>query len=163
MKKLALLGAIAVLGVGGWRLTHHLSAEAPAKDAKLAFDRLWIDHLPTNERDTINVYVALTEQPVGVFQAASMWRGEYEMFHYEANGDEVRAVFPQTGDRERFKISAKECDKDGFSYCLELRGAKHGVKRYYSMDGWEVGGGDADAAEAQIAAKLHALAAHSGE
>jgi hypothetical protein len=162
MKKLVLLLAVVALGIGGWRLTHHASAEAP-KDATLAFDRLWIDHLPKDERDTVNVYLARTEQPVGIFQAASMWRGQYEIFHYEANGDEVRAVFPQSGDRERFKISAAACDKNGFQYCLELKGASHGVKRYYSMKGWEIDGGDADRAEAQIAATLHALVAHTGE
>ena len=70
------------------------------------------------------------------------------MFKYEQKGNEIRAVFPQTGTKETIKVNAKKCDQKGFDFCLELDGGKHGVTRYYSMEGWDVG--SADAAHARI-------------
>src|SRR5260221_6433183 len=100
MKK-ALLALVAV-SMAGYGVYRWRSAETPAPahtDSALLQDRLWIDHMPRNERDTIQVFAALTEQPVGVFQAASMWKGQYELFRYESHGDELRVVYPQNGDR----------------------------------------------------------------
>jgi hypothetical protein len=138
MKKLVLVAVLAViggLGVYRWKS----APKAEATDAKLVTDRIWIDHMPRNDRDTINVFAALTEQPVGVFQAASQWKGAYELFRYEAHGDEMRLVFPQTGDREKITAKARRCSERGMDFCLELDGASRGVKRYYSRKGWEVG------------------------
>jgi len=53
-----------------------------------------------------------------------------------------------TGTKETIKATAKKCDQKGFDFCLELDGGKHGVSRYYSMEGWDVG--SADAAHARI-------------
>ena len=61
------------------------------------------------------------------------------MFRYEQHGNELRMLFPQTGTRDRVKAKATECDRGGMDYCLELQGASHGVKRYYSREGWEIG------------------------
>jgi hypothetical protein len=155
MKKLALLCLAAVVGYSGWWITRHASSASK----NLAFDRLWIDHLPTDQRDTVKVFVALTEQPFGVFQASSFWSGSYEMFRYEANGDEIRALFGQTGQRERFNVRGTKCDEGQFSFCLDVDGASRGARRYYSMKGWEIGGGDADAMKATVDAKLQALLA----
>jgi hypothetical protein len=36
-------------------------------------------------------------------------------------------------------------------YCLELEGSSHGVKRYYSREGWEIGSmRDLDAMRAKL-------------
>ena len=85
MKKLALIPVVAALVYGGLRLTsHHHHALHDVRD------RVWIDHMPRGERDTINVFAVLTRQPVGVFQAASAWKGAYEAFRYEKHGNEIR-------------------------------------------------------------------------
>jgi hypothetical protein len=139
MKKLLLVAAIAVIGFAGWRLTRGSKAETMDSETHLALDRLWIDHIPKNDRDTIQVFALLSEQPVGVFQATSAWAGEFEAFRYEARGNEFRAVFPQSGAKDKFKVSARECDDQGMDFCLEIKGADHGVKRYYSQHGWEIG------------------------
>jgi hypothetical protein len=132
MKKLALIPLIAVLAYGGYRLTsshgHHTLHDVR--------DRVWIDHMPRGERDTINVFLLLTRQPVGVFQASSTWKGAYEAFRYEKHGNEIRAVFPQTGDREKLTVSECPCDQRGFDYCLEVKGSARGVKKYYSREEW---------------------------
>ena len=139
MKK-GLLALVVVAGVGygvvRWQGT---TTRAPQQQADLITDRLWIDHIPRNDRDTIQIFAALTEEPVGVFQATSQWKGEFELFRYEQHGGELRMLFPQTGTRDRVKAKATECDRGGMDYCLELEGASRGVKRYYSREGWEIG------------------------
>ena len=90
MKKLALLIIVGSLVAGVWRWTR---SEPPVDGAsRLVTDRIWIDRLPRNERDTINVFGALSEQSVGVFQATSQWRGSFEAFRFEASGGEIRVL-----------------------------------------------------------------------
>jgi hypothetical protein len=136
MKKLALIPVIAAVIFGGYRLlgSHHHHALHDVRD------RIWIDHMPRGERDTINVFALLTRHPIGAFQAASAWKGQYEAFRYEKQGNEIRAVFPQNGDRERITVSECNCDQPGFDYCLEVKGSTRGVKKYYSREEWIIEG-----------------------
>ena len=136
MKKL-LLG-VAVLGSVGYGV-YHWRAAAPSTHKELVENRLWIDHMPRTERDTIQVFLTLDEEAMGTFQATSAWKGSYELFRYEGHGGELRIVYPQTGDRETIKAKATKCREAGFDYCLEMSGGTRGVKRYYSMEDWEIG------------------------
>jgi hypothetical protein len=133
MKKLALIPILVALVYGGLRIHSHHHATKP-----LAQDRIWIDHMPRGERDTINVFVLFSEQPVGAFQATSMWKGQFEAFRFEQSGDEIRAVYPQTGDKEKLRVSARACSEKGMDYCLELDGGTRGVKKYYSREEWVI-------------------------
>ena len=157
MKKLVLfviLGAVVTASIWSWKRT----AE-PSDANRLVADRIWIDHIPRNERDTINVFAAVSEHSIGVFQATSQWRGAFEAFRYEADGGEFRLFYPQTGDRERARAKARRCSEGGMDFCLELDGASRGVKRYYSREGWEIGGGrDLAAIERQVDAVRAQLA-----
>ena len=145
MKKLALFTVAIAGAVVGVRHFHQPAHHA----AHLVQDRIWIDHMPRNDRDTVNVFAALTQEPVGVFQAASLWRGQYEAFRYEQHGDQIRLVFPQTGDKEAINVTAYECSDGGFDYCLDVKGASHGVKRYYSREEWVIDSRDALASSLQ--------------
>jgi hypothetical protein len=130
------LVAIAVVSVWRWK-----GASSDAASSKsLVTDRLWIDHVPRGERDTVQVFVALSDEAIGVFQATSAWRGGFEAFRFEAHGGELRLVYPQTGDREAVRVKARRCEERAMDFCLELDGASRGVKRYYSQDGWEIDG-----------------------
>jgi len=147
MKKLLIVAAMAALAYGGVRVLrgHHTdeaATEATVTDGdQLALDRLWVDHMPRNDKDTIQVFAAITEEPLGIFQATSVWKGAFEMFVYEAHGEEIRMVFPQTNDHAKVKAKARTCnDKRDMDYCLELDGSSRGVKRYYSRKGWEIDG-----------------------
>lgn len=138
MKKLLLLVILgSVVTVSIWRRTHTSPPAEPAN--KVLIDRIWIDHLPRGERDTINVFAMVSEHSIGVFQATSQWRGAFEAFRYEASGGEVRIVFPQNGDRETMRAKARKCSQDWMDFCLEVDGVTRGVKKYYSREGWEIG------------------------
>jgi hypothetical protein len=144
MKKLVMLAALAGVAYGGWRWQHHAPADA---EGKLFRDRLWIDHLPRGERDMVNVFIVMSEEPVGLFNNTSMWKGSYESFRYELSEHQLQVIYPQTGDRERVRVRARRCKDEGMDYCLELDGASRGVKRYYSREGWEIGSLDAGRAK----------------
>jgi hypothetical protein len=158
MKKLLLVIVVAVAVGAVWSARR---GAAPADAPKRLFaDRIWIDHVPRGERDTIQVFAAVSEHAVGVFQAASQWRGRYEVFRYEAHGGELRVVYPQTGERDTVQTKAQRCQENGMDFCLDLVGASRGVKRYYSREGWEIGGAaDARAIEDAIEHQLAALRA----
>jgi hypothetical protein len=156
MKKVLLVVLAVIAAASLWSTRHHADSSV---DKSLVTDRLWIDHIPRNERDTIRVFAAVSKQAVGVFQATSQWRGAFEAFRYEASGGELRLVFPQTGDRETVRATARRCNEGGMDFCLELDGASRGVKRYYSREGWEIRGDhDLDAIERQLDAVRAQLA-----
>lgn len=139
MKKfvlLMILGTAAMASIWSWQRPDH----EVELDRRLIADRLWIDHIPRNDKDVIHLFAMLSEQSAGVFQATSQWRGNYEVFRYEAQGGELRLVYPQTGDRETARAKARRCNEGGMDFCLELEGASRGVKKYYSRKGWEIDG-----------------------
>ena len=154
-KTLLVLILVSAAVVGVWKLRSH-SAPAEATESTSVLDRIWVDHIPRSDKDVFQLFVALTEQPVGIFQATSAWKGEYEVFQFQRKGGEIRAVFPQTGDHEKIVVKGSECDEAGMDYCLEMRGASRGAKRYYSMKGWELDGADVKAIPARADALLHA-------
>lgn len=157
MKKAILLVVVAVVAVSVWRW------QAASRPGGLVTDRIWIDHIPRGERDTIKVFAAVSEHSVGVFQSTSQWRGAYEAFRYEAGGGELRLLFPQSGDRETVRVKARRCSENGMDFCLELDGASRGAKRYYSREGWEIKGGNLDAIEREVDAVRGQLAAQTGD
>ena len=130
MKKLLLAVFMVSMGCSG----------PEAKVDKISsLDRIWIDHLPKTESDTIHVFAAITQEPMGIFQATSQWKGNFELFVYEAHGDTIRAVYPQDRSKEELKVSARTCsDMRDMDYCLEIKGASRGPKKYYSRKGWEI-------------------------
>ncbi|HEV8325781.1 MAG TPA: hypothetical protein VG389_29490 [Myxococcota bacterium] len=157
------LGLAAVLGVV--RLWSGGGGEGgdggdPRVDAgeKLFYDRMWLDAFPRNPTEEIAIFAAITEEPIGLFDKRSTWRGSWELFRYEPRGDgKVLMLFPQTGTKEDVTYRAVDCSDGGFDFCLELKGASHGVKRYYSRKGWELDGADsADALLDKVAALVAA-------
>ncbi len=134
MKKLVLMAVLGVMVYGGWRWQRETPSDSKAS---LAFNRFWVDHLPTGERDPFNVLVMSTPESIGGFAEETMWNGKIERFRFVADGDTIRAVFPYTGDREQLTVKATACDEADMDYCLEITGSKRGVSRYYSRSGWE--------------------------
>lgn len=141
MKKLLVLALISGTAYGAWNVLGSSGEERAASSDLKPTDRLWLDRLPRTERDTINVFVTITDERLGVFQAGSRWRAAYELFHFEAQGDQLEIVYPQTSERERVTAKVTACDENGMDYCMDVVGATRGVKRYYSMKGWEIDGG----------------------
>src|ERR1051325_6188146 len=98
MKKLIVVAVLSVAAVVGWR-----SHESHPQRSILK-DRIWIDHMPRGERDKIDIFALLSQHPIGTFQNTSAWQGSHDNFRYEASGEELRMVFPQTGDKESARV-----------------------------------------------------------
>jgi hypothetical protein len=149
-KRLVLVALVGIAVYAGVRLRGDRAQ--PADDRKLVVDRIWVDHLPQNPRDEISIFLALTEEQmgdaIGIFQTGSQWRAKYELFEHESGGEQLKIVYPQTGERESVRTRARACNDHGWDFCLELSGNSRGVKKYYSMEGWEVG--SRSAADARI-------------
>ncbi|HLL24751.1 MAG TPA: hypothetical protein VK427_21610 [Kofleriaceae bacterium] len=152
MKKLLIVAMMGTVSYGAYRLLG--SEEHAATDGEqLVLDRIWLDHVPKNDRDTVQVFVSLSEESFGLFQNASTWKGAYEVFRYEAHGNELRLTYPQSNERETLRHKARRCTEQGMDFCLELDGGTRGVKRYYSRKGWEIEG----VPPAQVDDKVDAL------
>ena len=150
MKKLLFLLLLILAAYLLWRYWWRDDAEM-ARGQELFYDRIWVDHLPKSETDTFQIMVAVTEQPLGVFQQTSRWKGQFELFKYQARGDgQVELVYPQTGSREKVRYRAWKCKEQSFDFCLQVDGASRGLKKYYSLEGMEIG--SHSLAEAQSAA-----------
>jgi len=136
-KPLLILGAVIL---GAWAIAHWTGGakSADVSDPSLIVNRLWVDRLPVKPKDTANVFAAITRQKLGVFQSVSQYKGSYELFHFTAAGGDLRVVYPQTDQQETIKARAWKCREEDMDFCLELTGASRGVKRYHSMDGWEI-------------------------
>lgn len=152
MKKLLLVSAVAVVGVAGWKL--HARHAAPASTSAVELDaqdgggvlvdRLWLDHLPANQRDYTNFMVILSDEDFGVFQKASMFRGAYEVFNYARQGGSLQLTYPQTRESEKVTVKVRRCKEDGMDFCLDVTGNSRGVQRYYSREDWVIKSLDAE-------------------
>jgi hypothetical protein len=146
---------VALLSTAAFSIWHFRGHDVADGDTKILVDRIWIDHIPKSERETVQLFALHGEEEIGVFHAATRWRGAYEGFRYSEKGGELKIVFPQTGEKETVRTRARRCnDARGMDFCLELDGGSHGVKRYYSREGWEIRGAHT---RADVEAQLDAL------
>lgn len=153
MKKLAAFALVAAGVVSVWQLRG--GDDAPADKHVAVLDRIWVDKLPTTERETINIFVALKDDEIGVFDSRSMWKGNFELFRVDDGGREgLRLTFPQTGEKETVHGKARRCSEHDFDYCLELSGGSRGVTRYYSKEEWVI---DDVHGQAALAARVDQL------
>jgi hypothetical protein len=150
-RRIAFTLAAAVAAAGGWSLLHHRVADA---GDQLVTNRIWIDHLPKSNTDPVQLFALVEDSAMGLFDARSQWKGEWEVFRYRHDGEGKLALeFPQSGARRGAAYRASECKEKNFNYCLELS-AGRGASRYYSRKGWEIGARSADEAARAVFATL---------
>jgi len=147
MKKLFWIVLLVVVAYLAWRWWRGPGEAATAADRgqKILFNRVWVDHMPTSQTDAFDIFAVVTEEPVGVFDHRSQWKGEWELFRYEPRGDgQLEVLYPASkGSKARVSYRAWKCnEKKDFDFCLEMSGGK-GAKKYYSQRGWEIGSVDA--------------------
>jgi hypothetical protein len=133
MKKLLVVVAIAVIGVAAWRVRSHKSVDALDGKSVLV-DRLWLDHIPSHEREPFNILALFSEHSVGVFQKLTAYTGRYEMFQYGDGGWK----YPQTRETDSPTIRIRRCDDNGMDFCMDITGNSRGVHRYYSRKDWVI-------------------------
>src|SRR5580704_4075596 len=149
MKKLLVVVVIAVIGVVGWRARSHCAPDVQDGPGDVLVDRLWIDHIPSSEREPFNILALISDDKLGVFQNMTAYRGSYEMFRWGGLGWK----YPQTGETDKPKIRVRRCNENGMDFCMDISGNSRGVHSYYSRKDWVI---KSLADEQALAAKLDA-------
>jgi hypothetical protein len=137
--------ALALIGAAlAWRTLGRDSADVahPRKDARLLYDRVWIDSKPDKHTDYVHAFFILEGAPICVFQKASSYDMHLELCEHNRDGAKVRVHFPQRKQTSHMGYSIRACDElPPFDLCLDLdHNPWGGPKRYYSST-------DADAAD----------------
>ncbi|WP_437815167.1 hypothetical protein [Sorangium sp. So ce1078] len=131
--------AIALAAVAGG----HRLLSSSGSDPKTLVGRVWVERIPKDDTDQVDLVALLADEPIGIFRRASQYEGSFALFRYELRGnDKVQLLFPQDRSRHEVAFDARPCDVKGFDYCLDLSGAPRGAARYYSRKEWEIEGSD---------------------
>jgi hypothetical protein len=153
MRKLLVVAAVVAGTYAAW---HWHQPDVESATRNLALNRLWIDHMPTGERDPFNVFVAHAPPGFGGFAQETQWHGQMERFRFDIEGNVIHAVFPWSRTREDITLRARPCHEHDMDYCLDVSGSSHGVARYYSLVGWErKDGEDADQLVSRVLGHLY--------
>jgi len=103
-------------------------------DADLLLNRNWIDRMPQTERDHLYVYRFVPSMGGGVFQDRTLYKGTFELFHFDASGDEIHFVLPETHEdvKSSFKIETVD-GPEPFDLKLTIDGDPRGPSVYYGI------------------------------
>jgi hypothetical protein len=110
---------------------HALSA---SEAGPLLLDRNWIDRWPQSERDRLHVYRFVPSMGGGVFQDRTLFKGTFELFRFEASGDEVRFDLPETHEQVTSRYRIEEVDGPApFDLRLTIDADPRGSQVYYGV------------------------------
>jgi len=144
LRKVTLVSTILLLATA-WYCWPESEDDASVSDGvmeQLLVNRIWIDQIPTKERDKVNVFVMVDEPQIGVFSNSSSFEGEWAMFEWDlTEGFHLRMLQKDTSHKLKVMVmkDPKRCAP--FDYCLKMRGAPKGVKKYGSMEDWIIPNG----------------------
>lgn len=142
MRKLLVAAVLLAAACSSKPATHALP---PEQAKQTLINRNWIDRLPTKVDDKLKVYRFVPNMGGGVFQDRTIFFGTFELFAFEATGQEIRFNLLHTGDKRRSAYTIEELatpGPEGVDLKLTVADDPRGPKTYY---GWRNEGGDLDA------------------
>ena len=99
-------------GLAAW--SHKASPAALALDEatarNLLVDRNWIDRMPETVKDRLHVYRFVPAMGGGVFQDRTIFKGQFELFTFEVQGDKIRFNLPETRQKVTSKFTIESVD-----------------------------------------------------
>ncbi|HLU65104.1 MAG TPA: hypothetical protein VKZ63_02440 [Kofleriaceae bacterium] len=107
-------------------------AVSPDEAARLLIDRNWMTSWPTSETERLNVYRFTPSMGGGVFQDRTLFRGTFELFTYQIDGEHLTIQWPHSKQEDRmvFRIDRVKGPAP-FDLRLELSGTSRGPRTYY--------------------------------
>lgn len=113
----------------------------PNKIERLS-NQVWIDHAPRDERDLVRhlVLVERANRRLGVTGQASRWRLRQDLLVWNVEGDQLRVLLPQEGQRVTAQARTWRCEGQApkpFELCLELKRGSQTL-RLFSRRDWVV-------------------------
>jgi hypothetical protein len=149
------LSAGLLIAALAWVLWPSSSAEVePNKGLdKVLVNRIWIDSIPTTERDKVDVFLMIEEGSFGVFSKSSAYEGDWSAFAWSMeNGLRLHMLQSDKTHKVRVRVwKGSRCAP--FDYCMDIKGNPRGAKRYGSMEDWIITS-DAEANPPQLVQDL---------
>jgi hypothetical protein len=113
---------------------HRTKQVAPDDAARLLIDRNWIDVMPQSPKDRLHVFRFVPTMGGGVFQDRTLYRGEFELFMFEAEPDAITFTFPETSEQIRSAYTIEDVDGPApFDLKLTIARSPRGPSVYYGM------------------------------
>src|SRR6188768_1892202 len=69
--------------------SHHDKTITGDEARKVLLDRNWLDRMPETDRDRLHVYRFVPSMGGGVFQDRTLFKGTFELFMFEVDGDKI--------------------------------------------------------------------------
>src|ERR1700759_3137528 len=133
MRKLLVLALF-----GGFLAACHgtSSPQLSADDARdVLIDRNWIDRMPETTTDRLHVYRFVPSMGGGVFQDRTLFKGTFELFMFEATGEQIRFDLPETDEKVTSAYRIAVVDEPPFDLRLTVNDDPRGPHVYYGMRG----------------------------
>jgi len=139
----AVVVATAVLSAAACSRDASPGGSLPPDEATALLDkRIWLDKEPCGHSDVFHVLVFDRRSSSGVFQHRTIWKGDFELFKYEAQKGQLKLVLPGSQKRVQTGFTVERAKRGDADVKLTLERAPHGPTVYY---GYRFDGHDADA------------------
>ncbi|MFT3695365.1 MAG: hypothetical protein QM831_19685 [Kofleriaceae bacterium] len=114
----------------------HHSDHAVAKDdaKKILIDRNWVDRWPTTKTEKLHVYRFVPNMGGGVFQDRTVFKGTFELFRFDVDGDAIDFDLPETDQHVHSKFHIEKVDgPKPFDLKLVVENDPRGPHEYYGI------------------------------
>lgn len=96
--------------------------------------QLLIDRMPETQSDRLHVYRFVPSMGGGVFQDRTLYKGTFELFLFEVDGDRLRFVLPETHDKVVSRFGIETVDGPApFDLKLTIADDPRGPHVYYGI------------------------------
>lgn len=126
---------VLVLSIAALAACSAKSSSVSDADARhLLIDRNWIDHMPKTDRERLHVYRFVPTMGGGVFQDRTLYKGTFELFKFDVDGDHLTFDLPETHERVRSQFHIEKVDGPApFDLKLTVWSDPRGPSVYYGM------------------------------
>jgi hypothetical protein len=115
----------------------------PPDEATALLDkRVWLDKEPRGPNDTFDILVFDRRSSSGIFQHRTIWKGEFELFRYEAQKGRIDMKLPGSHRRVQTGFTVERQKRGDADVKLTLERSPRGPTVYY---GYRFDGHDVDA------------------
>ena len=139
----ALVVATAVLSAAACSRDASPRGSLPPDEATAILDkRIWLDKEPRGQGDHFHVLFFDRRESAGAFQHRTIWKGDFELFKYEAQKGQMKLVLPGSSKRVQTGFTIERAKRGNADVKLTLEKTPRGPTVYY---GYRFDGHDADA------------------
>ncbi|PRQ07975.1 hypothetical protein [Enhygromyxa salina] len=154
--KLIALALVGACSFGVWKAADALFGDE-AQGTKHAVNQVWIDHVPTDDRDMVTHFVLVDHRDgqFGVIGRSSQWRIGVEVFRWQLQGSDLRMYFPQERTRGQVEIETWACEGEApqpFELCMKVTNKNGRSMTMYSRKDWVIDPQDVDDSLEDLAA-----------